>query len=212
MLLLALLAGQALAQSFPSRPIRLIVPYGPGGAGDVVARTFAQKVSDNTGWSVLVENRPGAGGILAAEIVVKAQPDGHTLMLGGTAVLAINPSVYAKVPYDSIRDFSPVVQLVSLPLFLAVNAGLPVQSAKQLIDHARTNPGLNYGSTGAPRPVIDRLNREFNAALAAPDVAQRLAGLGFESIGGTPDQFGEAIRLEIEQFAKLVKATGAKAE
>jgi len=312
LLALALLAGQALAQSFPSRPLRLIVPYGPGGAGDVVARTFGQKLSDNNGWPVVVENRPGAGGTLAAEVLVQAPPDGHTLMLAGTAVLAINPSVYSKLPYDTIKDFAPVTQLVSLPLFFAVGAHLPVQSVKELVDHARANPNLNYGSTGTgtetylgtelfkmltgvnithvpyknigqvtaalitgdialflgslpavqahlrsgkvrllcvtsarrspmmpevptiaeagvrgfdfnstigfvvpsgtPREVIERLNREFNKALAAPDVVQRLNGLGFESIGGTPEQYGEAIRLEMQQFAKLAKATGAKAD
>lgn len=309
---LAMLCGTLHAQTFPSKPIRLVVPYGAGGAGDVVARTFAQKVADNNAWSMVVDNRPGAGGILAAENVAKSPADGHSLLLGGTAVLAITPSVYPKLPYDTLKDFAPVTQLVSLPLFLAVSASLPVQSVKQLIDLAKARPGINYGSTGAgtetylgteliqsltgiklthvpyktigmvttalitgdvnillgslpavqahaksgkvrllaitsakrspmmpdlptiaeagvqgydapstigivvpsgtPLEVIERLNREFNKALGAPDVAQRLNGLGFESIGSTADQYGEAMQSEMQKFARLVKATGAKAD
>jgi tripartite-type tricarboxylate transporter receptor subunit TctC len=134
------------------RPIRLIVPYPPGGPLDVVARALAEKVKDSLGL-VVVENRPGAGGNLGADVVAKAQPDGHTIGMGAVATHAINPWLYAKIPYDPIRDFTPITLVAQVPNVLVMNADtaarLGISSVTDLVAYAKKNPGkLNYGSGG----------------------------------------------------------------
>ncbi|MFN0299542.1 MAG: Bug family tripartite tricarboxylate transporter substrate binding protein [Burkholderiales bacterium] len=138
----------ALAQTFPSKPIKLVVPYLTGGLPDVLARLVAQKMSDTLGQQVIVENKPGASGILAAESVARAEPDGHTLFVGDIGHYALNPFIHAKLPYDPNRDLLPVTQAVHGPLFLVVNPALNVQSVQELIAAAKARPGINYGSPG----------------------------------------------------------------
>jgi tripartite-type tricarboxylate transporter receptor subunit TctC len=140
------LAMQCAAQDFPSRPIRFVVPYGTGASPDVLARTIGQKIDESVGQRVIVENRAGASGILAAEIVAKAPPDGYTLLVASVPHLAINPALYAKLPYNPLKDFAPVTLAVTTPLFLTVRTSLPVRSVKELIAYAKAHPGLPYGS------------------------------------------------------------------
>ena len=146
---IAMLPGLALAQA---RPIRLVVPYPPGGPLDIAARALAEKVKDSLG-PVVVENRPGAGGNLGADWVAKAAPDGHTLLMGAVATHAINPWLYAKLPYDPIRDFTPITLVAQVPNVLVMNAEaakkLGIRNVADLVAYARANPGrLNYGSGG----------------------------------------------------------------
>jgi tripartite-type tricarboxylate transporter receptor subunit TctC len=134
------------------KPIRLIVPYAPGGPLDVTARTLAERVKDSLG-TVIVENKPGAGGNLGADLVAKATPDGHTIGLAAVATHAINPWLFAKIPYDVARDFAPITQMVRVPNVLVMNAEtaqrLRIQSLNDLIAYAKANPAkLNYGSGG----------------------------------------------------------------
>jgi len=141
----------ALAQG-DGRPIRLIVPYPPGGPLDIVARALAEKVKDSLGL-VVVENRPGAGGNLGADVVAKAPPDGHTIGMGAVATHAINPWLYARIPYDPIRDFTPITLVAQVPNVLVMNADtatrLGIASVTDLVAYAKKNPGkLNYGSGG----------------------------------------------------------------
>jgi len=142
------IATQGFAQTFPTRPIHFVVPFSTGGAPDVVARVVGNKLGESIGWRVVVDNRPGAGGIIAAESVAKAPADGYTLFVSTINHLAINPSLYQKLPYDPLKDFVPVTLAVTTPLFLVVNAATPVRSVKELIDYAKANPGLPYGSSG----------------------------------------------------------------
>jgi tripartite-type tricarboxylate transporter receptor subunit TctC len=120
-------AAPVLAQGteFPNRPMRIIVPFAPGGATDVLARTFGQKLQEAWGQTVLVENRAGAGGNIGAEAGAKAAPDGYTLTLAAAGFMAVNPSLYAKLPYDSVKDFAPVALLVKAPLLMVGNSTLP---------------------------------------------------------------------------------------
>ncbi len=143
------LAGRATAQA---RTVRLIVPYPPGGPLDIAARALAERVKDTLG-IVVVENRPGAGGNLGADLVAKAAPDGQTLVMGAVATHAINPWLYSKIPYDPLRDFTPITLVAQVPNVLVVNAEsaarLKIASLADLVDYARRNPGrLNYGSGG----------------------------------------------------------------
>jgi tripartite-type tricarboxylate transporter receptor subunit TctC len=144
---LAALPMAAFAQGYPSKPIRFVVPYPPGGPLDIIARLLGQKVSESVKQPVIVDNKPGAGGNIGADFVAKAQADGYTILMGAVATHAINPTLYAKIPYDAVRDFSPVTQVASTPNVLVVNPSLPVASVADLIAHARANPGkLNFGS------------------------------------------------------------------
>ena len=142
-------AGSALAQSYPDRPIRIIVPFAAGGGSDVVARAVAPKLTDKLGQSVVVENRTGAGGSLGATVVARAPADGYTLLLGSSSEIAQYPNVASNVPYDPQRDFTPIALLATVPYVLTVIETLPVKSVAELLDLARRNPGqLNYGSAG----------------------------------------------------------------
>ena len=142
-------APMAGAQAYPAKPIRIVVPFPPGGATDILARAVAQKLTDAWGQAVVVDNRPGAGGNIGSEIVAKAAPDGYTLEMGTVGTHAINASLYAKMPYDHVKDFAPVILVAGVPNVLVVNPSLPVSSVQELIAYAKANPGkLNFASSG----------------------------------------------------------------
>jgi tripartite-type tricarboxylate transporter receptor subunit TctC len=165
-LALALLAPLALAQGYPSKPVRLMVPYASGGGTDILARLFAQKLGDAWGQSVVVENRPGADGIIGSEVIVQSPPDGHNLMLV-VAAHVINPSIKSKVPFDVIKDFTPVTEVAESPWVVVVNPGVPANNVKELIALAKAQPGkLSFGSS----EPSSRLAGEQFKALAGIDL------------------------------------------
>ena len=136
------------AQAWPSKPVRLVVPFAPGGSTDVVARMLGQKLTDAWGQPVVVDNRAGAGGNLGADAVAKAAPDGHTLLFASGSI-TINPSIYSNMPFDTVRDFTPITNVASGPMLLVVNDKSPWRSVKDLIRDAKANPGkVNFGSAG----------------------------------------------------------------
>ncbi|MBX6373322.1 MAG: tripartite tricarboxylate transporter substrate binding protein [Acetobacteraceae bacterium] len=142
-------ATASAQQGWPSRPIRLLVGFPPGQATDIIARLLADKLGENAGWTVIVENRPGQGGSLAAAAAAQAAPDGHTLLLSATAPLATNPNLYRNVGYDSARDFTPITLVANLPFVLIVNPELEVRSVADLIARARAAPrSLVFGTSG----------------------------------------------------------------
>jgi tripartite-type tricarboxylate transporter receptor subunit TctC len=137
------------AQDFPARPIRLIVPYTPGGTADMLARTMGQKMAASLGQQIIVDNRPGAGGNIGAELAAKAAPDGYTIVMGTVATHAINPNLYTTMPYDADKDFAPIVLIATLPNMLVVNPSVPAKNVKELIALAKAKPGeLAFGSAG----------------------------------------------------------------
>ena len=139
----------AIAQSYPTRPVRFVVPLAPGGAGDIVARTVAAKLSDVWGGQVIIDNRGGANTIIGTDFVAKAKPDGYTWLLGVQGSLAINPAFYTKLPYDAVNDFDPVTQMTRYGYVLVVHPALPVKRTSELVALARTRPGdLAYGTSG----------------------------------------------------------------
>jgi tripartite-type tricarboxylate transporter receptor subunit TctC len=145
---LSLVANTALAQSYPSRPIRVIVPFAAGGAVDTIARIIGAKLQDSVGQPVIVEDRAGAGGTTGADVVAKAPPDGYTILMN-TNGQAIAPALYRSLPFDTLKDFAPVTQLVATSTVLVANAKLPAKSLNELIALAKAKPGrLNYGMTG----------------------------------------------------------------
>lgn len=307
------LGAAALAQPYPNRPIRFVVPFAPGGSTDTLARTLGQKLTDALRQQVVVDNRSGANGNIGMEIVAHAAPDGYTIVLGYIANLGIGPSLYAKLPFDPVRDYAPITQIASSPNILAVHPSLPVKSFRELIAYAKTNPKkLNFASSGVgsighltgellnrsagvymvhvpykgsgqavidllggqvqmmfsgmssvmqhikggklralavtgaqrspavpdvptiaesgfpgfeatawygvlatahtPKPVIDRLHAEIVRALALPEVKERLNNVGFELVGGTPDEFAAFIKSEIAKWNRVVRDAHISAE
>jgi tripartite-type tricarboxylate transporter receptor subunit TctC len=141
-------AATAQSPAWPNKPVRLIIAFAPGGPTDLVARVLAQRLSEQMGQPFVVENKPGAGGNLAAELASKAQPDGYTVF-NNTSAVVIGPSLYAKVNYDTLKDFAPVALTVAVPLMLVVNSSLPVKTIQEFVAYAKARPGqLNYASSG----------------------------------------------------------------
>ena len=305
-----IVSGALPAQGYPAKPIRVVVPYAPGGATDLTARLVGQKMQEAMKQNVLVDNRPGAGGVIGTDIVAKAAPDGYTVLIAVPAEIAILPHLQ-KMPYDVARDLAPVSLAAVTPLVLVVHPSLPVRSVKDLIAFARARPGqLAYASAGtggvqhlsgellkismkldmahvpykgagpvmpdligghvpmffsgmppamphvkagklralavttarrspaAPdvptmaeagvpgfdisnwfayfvpsgtqAEVISRLNSEVNRGLKQPDVREKLASVGAETVGTSPEELAKFVRSESEKFARLVKLSGAK--
>ena len=303
--LLACVSLAAAAQAFPAKPVRLVVGFAPGGVADITARVVAQKLSEQLGQQVIVDNRPSAGGIVAAEAVAKAEPDGHTLLLmtNGNAVSA---SLFRALPYDTLADFAPVSTLGFFDVAVVVPADSKIDSVQGLLAVAKANPGklnigtINVGSTqnlaaelfksataldaiivpykgspavitalrghdvqvafemlapvipqakgGAvrilavtserrfpglpdvptvaesgvpgyaatswnaiaapaktPRAVIDRLNREINAALKAPEVVEKLAAQGVTARGGTPEDMRRLVAADVDKWRRVIE-------
>src|SRR5690349_305639 len=141
--------NSARAADYPTKPLRLIVPYAPGGGADAVARILAQHAGASMGQSIVVENKGGAGSIIGTELVAKADPDGYTLLLGQSGPISINPAVYKTLPYDPVKDLAPVTMTNSYPYVLVVNGKLPVANLKEFIELGKSKPGsMNYGTTG----------------------------------------------------------------
>jgi tripartite-type tricarboxylate transporter receptor subunit TctC len=301
------------AAPYPAKTIRFVVPYPAGGPLDAVARLLAQKVSDSVRQPIIVDNKPGAGGNIGADIVAKSPPDGYTLLMGAVATHAINPTLYASIPYDAAKDFIPITQIGSTPNVLVVNPSVPATNVREFIAYAKANPGkLNFGSgstgsaghlagelfkamagvemthvpykgaapamndliggqvqlmfdnlasslaqvragkiralavttakrsplapdlptiaesglpgfdintwfglfvpAGTPHDVVERLHDEFTRALASPEVREKMLALGAEPVGSTPSEFAAYIRSEGEKYARIIKASGAKAD
>jgi len=309
----AFVTGAAQPAAYPDKPIRMLVGFAPGGGTDTTARAIAQPLSEALRQQVIVDNRPGAAGNIATDIASKSPPDGYTILMGTIAALAINPSLYAKLPFDPLRDFEPVTLAVSSTNVLVVHPSLPVKNVKELIALARSQPGkLTYGSSGVggaghlagvlfdqlagtkmvhvpykggapamialvggevqlvfataetavpqikagkiralgvtiakrtallpdlptiaesglpgyeannwygvlapaktPRAIVERLNREIVRILNTQSVKDMLFKQGLDASPSTPQEFSAYIKSEIAKWAKVVKASGAKAE
>jgi tripartite-type tricarboxylate transporter receptor subunit TctC len=166
---LALIAAGAAAQSYPTKPIRLVVPFPPGGTTDILAREVGQRLSASLGQTVVIDNRPGAGGNIGAELVAKSAPDGYTLLMCTVSTHAINPNLYAKLPYDHVADFAPVILVASVPNVLEVTPSLPVNSVADLIKLAKEKPGqINFASSGSGTSI--HLSGELFKTMAGVDM------------------------------------------
>ena len=191
----------AAAQEYPAKPVRLVVPFTPGGTTDILGRLVAQKLSEAFGRQVLVDNRPGAGGTIGSDIVAKSPPDGYTLIMGHIGTFGVNPTLYPKLPYDAVKDFQPITLFAMIPNLMSVNPSLPVKSVKELIALARAKPGaLNYGSGGNGSAA--HLATEYFKLMTktdivhipykgtAPALTDLLAGNISMIITGVPSQLG----------------------
>jgi len=190
-----LLAAGVHAQTYPTRPIRLVVPFPAGGATDIFARAVSQKLGERLGVSVVVDNKPGAGGTIGSDLVAKAAPDGYTLLLATTSTHSIGPS-FGKVPYDAVADFTPISHVGNAPSLMLVPNSAPAKTVKEWVDYARKNPGkLNYASSG--NGTVVHLGTEYfkaqaglfmvhipyrGTALAIPDLVSGKVDVLFDSL------------------------------
>ena len=198
-LLLGISLG-ASAQTFPSRPVRLIVPFPPGGAVEFYARAVQPHVQEMLGQPVLIENRAGAGGMIGADLVAKSAPDGHTVLVGNIAALAMNVGVYSKMPYHPLRDLTPIMRTVAVNYALVVHPSVPARSVAELIGYIKSNPGrLAYGSAGSG-----------SAPHLSTESFKQIAGLDMIHVpfkGGGPmvtDLLGGQIQMVIADQANLM--------
>jgi len=300
------------ASDYPNKSLRMIVPFAPGGSNDIMARLIAQKFNESMGQPVVVDNRGGASGIIGTDLAAKSPPDGYTLLVM-SLTFTVNPSLFRKLPYDTLKDLIPVTLIGSAPLMLVVHPSVPAKSLKEFIAHVQANPGkLNFGSggpgttphlagemlktmaklqlthvpykgggpaladlmggqiqlmlenipstlpfvkagklralalsglkrsslvpdlptldeaglkgyelvgwnglfvpAGTPRPIITRLHAETQKALAAPDTQKRLAVMGADGVGNSPDEFGAFVKAEVTKWARIVRDSGMKVE
>jgi len=305
----AFAAGGAHAQAFPSKPIKVVIPFVAGGSSDIVGRAIASKFQEFLGQPGVVENRPGANGAIAAEFVAKADPDGYTVLVGSIGVFSINAALFKDLRYHPVRDFAPVTLAVTTPNVLVTRPDLPSKSMKELVEFAKKNPGrLSYCSSGTgssdhltaellkqmsgtfvlhvpyrggaacqtdlmgkqidvsfqnlgavtsyikggrmkalavtaktrhpqlpdvptvaeagfpdlvvtswqaaaapaktPRDVVAKLNDAMVRALRAPDVRERMNQIGFDVVAGTPDEFGQFMKAEVDRWTRVVERGG----
>jgi len=151
----------AAQDAYPSKPIRIVVGYSAGGGNDIIVRVMTPELSKGLGQPVIVDNKPGAQSIIAAELVAKSAPDGYTLLMGPSGPMTINPATYSKLPYSPTRDFAPISMICSFPLLVTVNAQLPIRNMRELIDYAKKNPGsANYASSAGIFQVTTELFKQ----------------------------------------------------
>jgi tripartite-type tricarboxylate transporter receptor subunit TctC len=155
-------ATAAWAQTYPAKPIRIVVGFPPGGGNDIIARLVGAKMQEAWGQAVVIDNKPGANSIIAAEFVAKSAPDGYTLLVNATGGMSVNPVLYAKLPYDPLKDFVPISMVGSFPLVLVVNPAVPANSVQELIAYAKANPGkLNYSSGSTAFQVAGEMFKQM---------------------------------------------------
>jgi tripartite-type tricarboxylate transporter receptor subunit TctC len=198
--LLLCVSLSAVAQPFPSKPVRLVVPFPPGGAVDYYARAVQSRLQETLGQPILIENRSGAGGMVGADLVAKAAPDGYTLLVGNIASLAMNVGLYSKMTYDPRKDLTPIIRTVAVNYVMAVHPSVPARSVKELVAYAKANPGkLSYGSAGSG-----------SAPHLATELLKQRAGIDMLHVpfkGGGPmvaDLLGGQIHLVIADQANLM--------
>jgi tripartite-type tricarboxylate transporter receptor subunit TctC len=193
---LTFFVAAAAAQGYPAKPIKLIVPFPPGGGTDISARTVANGLSNSGRWTFVIENKPGAGGNLGVDQAVKSPADGYTVVIGQTSNLAINPALYAKLPYDPLKDLSPVVLLVSAPVVLVVTASSKYKSLADLIAAAKNDPGaITYASPG--NGTVSHL---------AGELLQRAAGVKLSHVPykGAAQALSDTLGGQVQSFMSSV--------
>ena len=216
-LMLLFIAGCVQAQNWPQRPVRIVVGFPPGGGIDVVARLLAVRMSDSLGQQVIVDNRPGANGILGTDIVAKSNPDGHTVFIGTTGNLSVNAVLVKTLPFNMERDFVPVMQTSSVPFLIYAHPKVPAKSLDELIAYVKSNPGkINYyssGTGGLPHLAGELLNSM--AGIKAIHVPYKGSAPGFNDLMGGQVQFGfDAVPIGLQHVksgrVRAVATTGPK--
>ena len=226
-------ASTGSGQAYPNKPVRVLVPLTPGGGADIIARVVSQRLTETMGQQFVVDNRPGAGGSIAFELLAKSTADGHTLgLVSGSMVSA---QLQSKMPYDALRDFAAVSTLSAQPYIFCVSFNVPVRTVQEFVALAKSRPrAFNYASSGigglihltgelfrwygmvtptrTPSDVVRALNREIVKALQLPAVKSRMEADGSEPTGSTPAAFDAFMRAEYAKWGKVIKSAGIKVD
>src|SRR5260221_10114711 len=201
-LLAIAVALPALAQDYPTKPIKIIVPFAPGGNVDITARAVAPGLSSVLGQPVVVENKPGAGGTIGADFVAKAAPDGYTLLMGSNSTFSVAPSLYPKNPYNPLRDFAPVIMIASAPFVLVVHPGVPAKDARELVALAKVTPGkltMSSAGTGSSNHLVGELFQEISGA--------RFTHIPYKGSGqALTDLMGGQVNLHFDQITSAISS------
>jgi tripartite-type tricarboxylate transporter receptor subunit TctC len=217
-------SGVAGAQNYPVRPVRIMVPFSPGGASDTAARIIGQKLSERWKQQVVVDNRPGAGGTIGTELAAKAQPDGYSLLMGSSTELAVNPHLYSKLTYNTTRDFVPIALIASTPLILVIHPGVAAKSVKDFVGLAKARPGeLNYASSGngaTTHLAAEMFKRAAGVDIvhvpytgSAPSIVALMGGQAQMSVQAVPAVLAQARAGKLRALAVTsVKRVGAAPE
>ena len=202
-LVATLMIAASAAQNYPNKPVKLLVGFPAGGGLDVLARIVGQRVSEQWGQPIIIENKPGAGSNIAGDAAAKSAPDGYTLLHTNIALMSINPALYSKMSFAPMKDLTPVIQLVNLPLAVMVRADSPFNSMKDLVDYARANPGkLNFGSGGnggVPHLALELLNSSYNLKITHVPY-KGSADAVKDLLGGPMDLMCDAISVGLSQI------------
>ncbi|HEX2829031.1 MAG TPA: tripartite tricarboxylate transporter substrate binding protein [Burkholderiales bacterium] len=206
------LEAHAQPATYPARPVRIMVPFSPGGASDTAARIIGQKLAERWGQQIVVENRPGAGGTIGTELAAKAQADGYSLLMGSSTELAVNPHLYSKLSYDTTRDFVPIARIASTPLMVVVHPAVPAKTLKEFVALAKQKPGeLNYASSGngatthlaaemlKRAAAIDVVHVPYNGS--APAIVAVLGGEAKMSVQAVPAVLGNVRSAKLRGLA-----------
>ena len=209
--MLACTAADVPAQTWPAKPVRIVVPFTPGGGLDIQARMFAKKYYETLGQTCVVDNRTGAGGLIDAEAVARAAPDGYTILFS-SASLAVNVSLYKKLAFDPVKDLDPVSWVSSVPLVLT--SALPnVPTMKSFYpEFVSDNWYAFFVPAGTPQEIVTRLNSETLKALKAPDIIDYMSHDGADPVGSTPAELAAHYRSEVVRYAKLIKTANIQPE
>src|SRR5712672_1240624 len=205
-------AAIAATEPYPSRPVRVIVPFGAGGPGDLFARLIAQQLGENLGKAFYIENHPGAAGNIGTALAARAPADGYTLVVVSSTFM-INATLYPKLPYDPIKDFDPITIAATTPNVVMVNPSVPANTVAELVALIRAGKYTNYamGGTGTPSHLSAELFR-LARIMAAPAVRARMLAIGFEPVVTTPDDFAARIRSEIPRWGKIIREANIRPE
>src|SRR5258705_236105 len=190
----------------------MVVGFPPGGGTDVVARILQPRLTELLGQTIVIDNRPGATGTVAAGQVAKSSPDGYTIMMGHVSVNAIAPALFANLSYDVIRDFAPIGLAAAVPHFVTVHPSLQVSSLKELIAYAKARSApLTFPSAGRPAAIVNRLHADLVKAMQTPDVRAKLEGIGADgTVSRSPEEFAALVRADTARYAKIVKDIGLR--
>lgn len=209
----ALLAWPASAQDFPARPVRMVVPFPPGAASDFLARVLGQKLGDTWGQQIVVDNRPGAGGLIGGTLVAKANPDGYTIALIGQPHLTVT-LLSKQPPWDPLKDFSHIGLVASMPNAVTVGPGLPVNSLSELLSQVKAKPGYyNVGSAGigsSSHLAAEMFNADSVKHLKTDDLRSRFQNAGADPAPSTPEEFYKVQQSEYARVQKIIKDLGLK--
>src|SRR3989449_520837 len=222
---LAAAAVSPFAQGPSKRPVRIVVPFTPAAGPDIVARLLAPRLQARWDQPFFVENKPGASGTIGTEAVVKAPPDGHTIMVGPASIVTA-PHLYPKISYDVLKDLTAVTNIGSTSLALAVHKSAPVGTLREFIAWVKSQPGkLNYGppGNGTHHPlcmellklqadILSRYNSDIRAIVARPDMREQLAGQGLVPNTGTPEQFAKLVKEDFEKWGRVIRDAKIKAD